>query len=75
MVFYWGDLLPDLGMLIFLAFILVFLISWMIRVVPEYRRLVVFRLGHVIVSKGPGLVFVIPFIDRTVTVDLRILTL
>ena len=75
MVFYWGDLLPDLGMLIFLAFILVFLISWMIRVVPEYRRLVVFRLGHVIGSKGPGLVFVIPFIDRTVTVDLRILTL
>ncbi|MBR1419366.1 MAG: slipin family protein [Synergistaceae bacterium] len=75
MVFYWGDLLPDLGMLIFLAFILVFVISWMIRVVPEYRRLVVFRLGHVIGSKGPGLVFVIPFIDRTVTVDLRILTL
>ena len=75
MVFYWGDLLPNLGMLIFLAFILLFLISWMIRVVPEYRRLVVFRLGHVIGSKGPGLVFVIPFIDRTVTVDLRILTL
>ena len=75
MVFYWGDLLPDLGMIIFLAFILLLLISWMIRVVPEYRRLVVFRLGHVIGSKGPGLVFVIPFIDRTVTVDLRILTL
>ena len=75
MVFYWGDWLPDLGMIIFLAFILLFLISWMIRVVPEYRRLVVFRLGHVIGSKGPGLVFVIPFIDRTVTVDLRILTL
>ena len=75
MIFYSGDLFADLWAIIILAFVLIFVISWMIRVVPEYRRLVVFRLGHVIGSKGPGLVFVIPFIDKAVTVDLRILTL
>jgi len=43
-----------------------------IRVVPEYQRLVVFRLGRVLEgSKGPGLAFLIPIIDRAVKVDLR----
>jgi regulator of protease activity HflC (stomatin/prohibitin superfamily) len=43
-----------------------------IRVVPEYQRLVVFRLGRVLPKpKGPGLVFLIPIIDRPVRVDLR----
>ncbi len=47
------------------------LISSAIRVVPEYQRLVVFRLGRSIGAKGPGLVFLIPVIDRAVRVDLR----
>jgi len=42
-----------------------------IKIVPEYRRVVVFRLGRCIGAKGPGLVLLIPFIDRPVTVDLR----
>jgi regulator of protease activity HflC (stomatin/prohibitin superfamily) len=43
-----------------------------IRIVPEYQRLVVFRLGRVLPSpKGPGLVILIPIIDRAVKVDLR----
>jgi regulator of protease activity HflC (stomatin/prohibitin superfamily) len=42
-----------------------------IRVVPEYVRLVVFRLGRCIGSKGPGIVFLIPVVDRGVSVDLR----
>jgi regulator of protease activity HflC (stomatin/prohibitin superfamily) len=42
-----------------------------IRIVPEYRRLVVFRLGRVLGAKGPGLVLLIPFVDRGVVVDLR----
>lgn len=42
------------------------------RIVAEYQRLVVFRLGRVLPeAKGPGLVFLIPWIDRPVTVDLR----
>lgn len=43
-----------------------------IRIVPEYQRLVVFRLGRVLPApRGPGLVFLIPIIDRPVRVDLR----
>lgn len=42
-----------------------------IKIVPEYRRIVVFRLGRCIGAKGPGLVLLIPFVDRPVTVDLR----
>jgi regulator of protease activity HflC (stomatin/prohibitin superfamily) len=42
-----------------------------IRIVPEYRRLVVFRLGRCIGAKGPGVVFLIPVVDRGVVVDLR----
>ena len=44
----------------------------MIRIVPEYQRLVVFRLGRVLERpKGPGLVLLIPGVDRPVRVDLR----
>jgi regulator of protease activity HflC (stomatin/prohibitin superfamily) len=49
---------------------LVFLAS-AIRIVPEYQRLVVFRLGRCIGAKGPGLVFLIPIVDRGIRVDLR----
>src|SRR5512140_1169122 len=43
-----------------------------IRIVPEYQRLVVFRLGRVLAPpRGPGIVFLIPIIDRPVRVDLR----
>jgi regulator of protease activity HflC (stomatin/prohibitin superfamily) len=42
-----------------------------IRVVPEYRRLVLFRLGRCVGAKGPGIVIVLPGFDRVMTVDLR----
>jgi len=42
-----------------------------LRVVPEYRRVVVFRLGKMLGLRGPGLVELVPLLDRTVTVDLR----
>jgi regulator of protease activity HflC (stomatin/prohibitin superfamily) len=42
-----------------------------IKIVPEYQRLVVFRLGRCVGAKGPGIVFLIPFVDRGVKVDLR----
>ena len=51
--------------------LVVILFLWAARIVPEYRRLVVFRLGHSIGARGPGLVLLIPFIDRPVGVDLR----
>ncbi len=42
-----------------------------IRIVAEYQRLVVFRVGHCIGERGPGIVLLIPVIDRAVKVDLR----
>jgi regulator of protease activity HflC (stomatin/prohibitin superfamily) len=42
-----------------------------IRVVPEYQRLVVFRLGRSVGARGPGIVLLVPVIDRAVKVDLR----
>jgi regulator of protease activity HflC (stomatin/prohibitin superfamily) len=42
-----------------------------IRIVPEYQRLVVFRLGRCVGEKGPGLIILIPVIDKAVRVDLR----
>ena len=59
---------------IIIAVILV-LIPLTIRVVTEYERGVVFRLGRVIGAKGPGFFLLIPFIDRMVKVDLRVVTM
>lgn len=42
-----------------------------VRIVPEYQRLVVFRLGRCVGDKGPGIVILIPMIDKAVRVDLR----
>ena len=42
-----------------------------IKIIPEYQRLVVFRLGRCVGARGPGIVFLIPFVDRGVKVDLR----
>jgi regulator of protease activity HflC (stomatin/prohibitin superfamily) len=44
------------------------------RVVNEHHRNVVFRLGRMIGQKGPGLMLIIPFVDRTYSVDLRDIT-
>ena len=46
-----------------------------IRVLREYERAVVFRLGRVIATKGPGLVLLVPAIDRMVRISLRTVTL
>src|SRR4030066_2097940 len=49
----------------------IILLASAIRIVPEYVRLVVFRLGRCVGAKGPGVVFLIPVVDRGVSVDLR----
>src|SRR3954451_4067183 len=46
-----------------------------VKVVQEYERGVIFRLGRLIGAKGPGLFFIIPMVDRMVKVDLRVVTL
>lgn len=55
----------------FVIVVVVFFLASAIKVVPEYQRLVVFRLGRCIGAKGPGLVLLIPLVDRAVRADLR----
>jgi len=63
-----NSLLCIIGAFAIIAFIIV---ANAIRIVAEYQRLVVFRLGRCIGQKGPGIVFLFPVIDRAVRVDLR----
>jgi regulator of protease activity HflC (stomatin/prohibitin superfamily) len=56
---------------ILLVFVMAMLMLMAVRIVPEYQRLVVFRLGRAIGARGPGLVLLIPIVDRGVRVDLR----
>jgi regulator of protease activity HflC (stomatin/prohibitin superfamily) len=51
------------------------LLSQMIRILREYERGVIFRLGKLLQAKGPGLIFLIPIVDRIVKVDLRVITI
>jgi regulator of protease activity HflC (stomatin/prohibitin superfamily) len=58
----------------FLAIILLIILASAIRIVKEYERIVVFRLGRLLGSKGPGVVFIIPIIDSPRIIDMRIVT-
>jgi len=60
--------------LILLALILIILLASAIRIIREYERVIIFRLGRVIGVKGPGLVLLIPIVDQPRIIDLRILT-
>jgi regulator of protease activity HflC (stomatin/prohibitin superfamily) len=51
--------------------LLIMILTQAIKVVPEYQRLVLFRVGRCIGVRGPGLVLIIPIVDRVVRVDLR----
>ena len=57
------------------ALVVIVIISMAIRIVAEYERGVIFRLGRLIGAKGPGLFVIIPFVDRMVKVDLRVVTM
>src|SRR5438046_41592 len=46
-----------------------------IRILREYERGVIFRLGKLLGAKGPGLIFLIPIVDRMVRMDLRVVTI
>jgi regulator of protease activity HflC (stomatin/prohibitin superfamily) len=61
----------DILVLGLLAVLAAVVLSAAIKIVREYQRLVVFRLGRAIGEKGPGIVFLIPIVDRPVWVDLR----
>lgn len=58
-----------------LGVIVIILLSSAIRILKEYERGVIFRLGRLVGSKGPGIILLIPFIDRMVRVSLRTITM
>src|SRR5881396_3789041 len=63
------------GFLVFAVLLAIVVLANSIRIVREYDRLVVFRLGRVIGERGPGLVLLIPIVDRAVKVGLRTVTM
>jgi regulator of protease activity HflC (stomatin/prohibitin superfamily) len=68
----------DSGILVALGAIVIFVgifLSASVKILQEYERGVVFRLGRYVGTRGPGLVLLIPFVERLEKVDLRILTL
>lgn len=65
-------LMPWVVAIIVLA---VIVLPQMIRILREYERGVIFRLGKLLGVKGPGLIFLIPLVDRMVKIDLRVVTI
>jgi regulator of protease activity HflC (stomatin/prohibitin superfamily) len=63
------------GVLVVLVFFGLIVVGSSVRILREYERGVIFRLGRLIAQKGPGLILLIPFVDRMVKVDLRTVTL
>jgi regulator of protease activity HflC (stomatin/prohibitin superfamily) len=61
-------------LIFFLTIIIVGLLAASIRLVKEYERAVIFRLGRLVGAKGPGLFFRIPWLDKFLVVDLRVIT-
>ncbi len=65
--------MPILIIIVLIALVVLLLAA--VKVVKEYERMVIFRLGRLVGAKGPGLFFIIPIVDRFVKVDLRTVTL
>ena len=64
-----------IGVIVVIAFFVLIFLGASVRVLREYERGVIFRLGRLIAQKGPGLILLVPVIDRMVRVDLRTVTL
>src|ERR1700737_1280976 len=60
---------------IFIILLVVIILPQMIRILREYERGVIFRLGKLLGTKRPGLIFLIPIVDRMVRMDLRVVTI
>jgi regulator of protease activity HflC (stomatin/prohibitin superfamily) len=67
----------DLGWILYLfvALVVLMVLSSAIRIVQEYERAGIFRLGRFVGLRGPGLVLIIPFVERARKVDLRVVTM
>lgn len=66
---------PQFMSFLFIVFLVIYFLSSAIKILKEYERGVVFRLGRIIPVKGPGLVIIWPIIDKLVKVSLRTVTM
>jgi regulator of protease activity HflC (stomatin/prohibitin superfamily) len=67
-----GALGPVLVIVVILA---IFILPQALRILREYERGVIFRLGKLVGAKGPGMIFLIPVVDKMVRMDLRVVTI
>ena len=58
-----------------IALVVLLVVPMAVKIVPEYERGVLFRLGRLVGQRGPGLFLIIPLVDRMVKVDLRVVTM
>jgi len=65
------DIITSSGLYLGILIVIVIILSQAIKIVKEYERGVIFRLGRIVGAKGPGLIILIPIIDRMVKVSLR----
>lgn len=61
--------------MIAVGFVIIFILANAIRILREYERGVIFRLGRLLASKGPGLILLIPIVDRMVKISLRVVVM
>src|SRR6266705_1797945 len=70
------EALPKLaGWAIPVVLLAIIILPQALRILREYERGVIFRLGKLLTAKGPGLIFLIPIVDRMVRMDLRVVTI
>jgi len=70
-----SDLVRIVPALVVIVVLLAIVLPQAIRILREYERGVIFRLGKLLGSKGPGMIFLIPVVDRMVKMDLRVVTI
>jgi len=68
------DVMEFLPAIIIIVIILLIFLAMSVKIVREYERAVIFRLGRLLGAKGPGLFLIIPFVDNFIKIDLRITT-
>ena len=61
--------------MIIVVVLAIFILPQAVRILREYERGVIFRLGKLLGAKGPGLIFLIPVVDKMVRMDLRVVTI
>ena len=70
-----GSSIAALGCVAVLGFVVLMVLLSAIKIVPEYERGVIFRLGRLMGARGPGVFFVVPIMERMVRIDTRVITM